>query len=239
MEDLLALATRAHGGSDRWKTVSRFRLNAEFGGAIWAMKGKKGIADSLVIVGETRSQRTVIAPFPEAERISTWEPGRQTIEFADGVVIAEQLEPQSQFVGHTRQSPWNYFQAAYFASQFCWNSVVVPFLFLRSDFFVEEGPRRFEDDEAWRSLRVIYPGGVVTHCREQTFYFDSDGLLRRVDYNLGVLGVAPVVHYMTDYRTFDGITAPTVHQVHVRNPDSTPAKESQIVSLFVRDATFD
>jgi hypothetical protein len=38
--DLLQLVIEAHGGRDRWNSISRFRAEASITGAIWSMKGQ-------------------------------------------------------------------------------------------------------------------------------------------------------------------------------------------------------
>jgi hypothetical protein len=100
-----------------------------------------------VLEGETRDQRLTIRPFPESGRYTTWEPGRQTVEDADGVVVAERLDPAAAFVGHVRQTPWDDFHAAYFAGEANWNYFVAPFIFARSDFVTEEIDPWDEDGE--------------------------------------------------------------------------------------------
>jgi hypothetical protein len=39
-----------------------------------------------------------------------------------------------------------------------------------------------EDGQSWRARLVTYPDTIVAHTRQQTYYFDDSGLLRRVDY---------------------------------------------------------
>jgi hypothetical protein len=239
VNDLLDLAVRAHGGAERWEGLSGFRIAASVTGAIWAMKGKPGLLDNVVLAGDTRDQRLTISPFPEAGQYTTWEPARQTIERDDGVVVAQQLEPAAQFAGQTRQTPWNDFHAAYFAAEANWNYAVTPFVFARPDFLTEEIEPWHEDGRQWRSLLVTYPEHFVAHCRQQTYYFDDSGLLRRIDYAVDLLGAGPAVHYPSRYREFDGIMVPTRRRVYVRNPDGTAARESVSIAIDVSHARFD
>jgi len=85
VNDLLKLAIERHGGLPRWEQVSRFRVAASITGAIWALKGKPGLLDGVVLEGETRAQRLTITPFPRPGQYATWYPYRQTIETTDGV----------------------------------------------------------------------------------------------------------------------------------------------------------
>ncbi len=118
--ELLDLAVDAHGGLRRWEEITRFRVAASITGTIWAMKGKPGLLDNVVLEGETKDQRLKITPFPKADRFATWEPGRVTIQSGDGAVVDERRDPASSFAGHTRQTPWDLFQVVGFASEANW-----------------------------------------------------------------------------------------------------------------------
>jgi hypothetical protein len=238
VDDLLALAVRAHGGLRRWEQVSRFRAAASITGAIWAVKRKPGLLDGVVLEGETRDQRVKITPFPRPGQYATWEPHRQTIENADGVPVAERRDPAASFAGLARSSPWDDFQVAYFASEANWNYFTAPFVFVRPDFTAEETEPWYEDGQAWRSLLVTYPDTVVAHGRQQTYYFDGAGLLRRLDYAVDVLGGGPAVHYPSEYREFDGIMVPTRRRVYVRRPDGSPDRDSVSVAIDIANVTF-
>ena len=238
MNDLLELATSAHGGMRRWEQISRFRAAASITGAIWAMKGKPGLLDNVVLAGESRDQRLTITPFPGPGRYATWEPYRQTIGTTEGVPVAERRDPAASFAGLTLESPWDEFQVAYFASQAHWNYFTAPFIFARSDFTAEETEPWHEDGQTWRSLLVTNPDTIVAHCRQQTYYFDDAGLLRRLDYAVDILGGVPAAHYPSEYREFDGIMVPTRRRVYVRNPDGSPVRDSVVVAIDITDITF-
>jgi len=238
MNGLLALAVDGHGGMHRWDRISRFRVCASITGAIWELKGKPGLLADVELEGETRDQRLKITPFPWPGRYTTWEPYRQTLETTDGMLVAERRDPVTSFDGLTRESPWDDLQVAYFAAEANWNYVVAPFLFMRPDFTVEEVEPWQEDGQTWRRLVVTFPPSIVANSRQQTYYFDDDGLLRRHDYSVDILGGGPAVHYTSDYREFDGIMVPTRRRVHVRRPDGSPALESVSVAIDVADAAF-
>jgi hypothetical protein len=238
MSDLVELAVEAHGGAQRWEQLSRFRAAGSITGAIWSLKGKAGLMDDVVLEGETRDQRLQITPFPRPGEHVIWEPHREAIENADGVLIEERLKPDTAFAGQTRTSPWDNLQVAYFASEANWNYFVAPFIFMRSDFVTEEIDPWNEGGQTWRSLLVTYPESVVAHTRQQTYYFDDAGLLRRLDYSVDILGGGPAVHYPSEYREFDGIMVPTRRRVYVRNPDGSPALDSVSIAIDISDVSF-
>jgi hypothetical protein len=41
MNDLLSTAIKAHGGMDRWSTVTSVEITASITGAIWHVKGNR------------------------------------------------------------------------------------------------------------------------------------------------------------------------------------------------------
>ncbi len=238
MNDLLQLAIRGNGGAERWAEISRFRASMAIKGAIWALKGKAGALDDVVLTGDTRAQRLTIAPFPAPGQVTTWEPAVETVRDDDGTVLAQRQDPAASFLGHTRRTPWDDLHVAYFAGEANWNYFVTPFLFARPDFVVEEIDPWHEDGEVWRSLQVTYPDSIVAHTRQQTYRFDDAGLLRRLDYRVDILGGGPAVHYPSEYREFDGIQVPTRRLVHVRNPDGTPVRSSTSIAIDVTDVSF-
>lgn len=57
MNDLLSTAIKAHGGLDRWSTVTSVEITASITGAIWYVKGKPDILKSVVMTADTRAER--------------------------------------------------------------------------------------------------------------------------------------------------------------------------------------
>ncbi len=151
---------------------------------------------------------------------------------------AERRDPAGSFAGLTRSSPWDELQVAYFAGEANWNYFAAPFIFARSDFGTEETEPWHGDGQAWRTLLVTYPDAIVAHHRQQAYYFDDAGLLRRLDYSADILGGGPAVHYPSEYRQFDGIMVPTRRRVYVRNPDGTPVRDTISIAIDVADVTF-
>ena len=85
---------------------------------------------------------------------------------------------------------------------------------------------------------TINPDAIVAHTRQQTYYFDEDGLLRRLDYSVDILGGGPAVNYPSGYREFDGIMVPTRRRIYVRRPDGTPVPGPVSVAVDVTNAAF-
>jgi hypothetical protein len=126
----------------------------------------------------------------------------------------------------------------YFFGYATWNYLTTPFLLARPDVAVAEGRPWYEDGQRWRSLRVVFPAAIATHTREQVFYFDERGLVRRIHYAVEILGAVPVAHYVDDYRTFDGIVAPPRRRVFARQPDGRPDRTRMSLAIDVGQVTF-
>jgi hypothetical protein len=98
---------------------------------------------------------------------------------------------------------------------------------------VDEGEPWQDDGQMWRSLHATFPNTLATHTREQVFYFDDHGLLRRLDYAVEIAGAVPVAHYVDDYRQFDGIMVPTRRRIFARQPDGRPDRSKMTLAIDV------
>jgi len=99
-------------------------------------------------------------------------------------------------------------------------------VFLWAGFECREGPEWHEPDGSrWRTLHVRHPADFPTHSRDQTFYFDERGLLRRLDYTADVFGpLARGTHLCEDHQTFNGFVFPTHRVVYPRRTTGQPVR---------------
>ncbi len=88
-----------------------------------------------------------------------------------------------------------------------------------------------ENGERWRPLKVTFPDGLATHTKEQVAYFGPDGLLRRIEYAVDVLGGAKGLNYATDYREINGIMLPMKRRVHPADAQRRKVKEPVLVAI--------
>ena len=93
----------------------------------------------------------------------------------------------------------------YFAGQAGWNYLCVPFIFDDPSYELEFDGTWRDGSETWRRLKVTFPPHIYTHCRQQIFYADRDGMIRRMDYTAEPFGErAKAAHYEYDHRQFSG-----------------------------------
>lgn len=92
--------------------------------------------------------------------------------------------------------------------------LVTPFLFLHPGFTFEYLGERHDKTGTLFCFRILFPDDVPTHCRTQTFYFDKNYLLRRLDYTAEVVGSwAHAAHVCNTFRDFSGLKIPTHRRV--------------------------
>ena len=236
MGELLDLAVKAHGGLARWDEVNTIKVAASITGAIWYVKGKPDFLKNVVITAETRQERVTL-DFPGQNKRAIFEPSRVAYEKPDGTLLESLDDPKKSFASQQRDAPWDDIQVAYFAGEALWTYLNTPFLFTHEGFKTEEiAPLKLET-ETWRRLKVTFPDNVTSHTREQIFCFGQNGLLRRHDYTVDVLGGAPGLNYAFDYRNVDGIVFPTKRRVFAYEGDYQPVKEPLLVAIDMGQIT--
>src|SRR6266404_1757200 len=139
-------------------------------------------------------------------------------------------EPRASFAGHVRNTKWDQLQRLYFLGYAMWNYLTTPFIFVRDGFDLQELAPHEEDGQSWRVMQVRYPKDIPTHCDTQQFYFNSDGILKRIDYTTDVLG-GVASHYLYDPKNFAGLVVPTRRRVVQRTP--TGPKITGITAVFL------
>jgi hypothetical protein len=96
-----------------------------------------------------------------------------------------------------------------------------------------------EAGQTWRRLQVTFPASIATHNPQQVFYFDADGLQRRMDYVTEILGSTLVAHYTAQHRSFGGLVVPTWRRVFRRNPDGTVNLNMPSITIDIEDVVLD
>jgi hypothetical protein len=239
--ELLDLALFGHGGLDRWRAIHSITATISVTGALFVLKGRPDALEGTVeATADTSRPRVTFTPFPGGEQ-GAFEAGRVALTRA-GSEVKARSDPRAAFAHHELNTAWDDLDLLYFTGYALWNYLATPFMFMRPGFELDEIEPWHEDRETWRRLRVGFPPDLPTHCREQVFYFDDGGLLRRLDYHPEV--VSPQVpvqtaHYCHDHKTFSGLSVPTRRRVYRRLDDGSPAQDQAVVELDVEDVTVD
>jgi hypothetical protein len=238
MNDLLAFAVNAHGGLERWNGFTKLRAEVSVGGAIWDFKQQPGLLIDKVFEIETHAEHLTITPFSAPNLRSVFVPDRLVLESFDGKAVEARDDPEKAFEGQAFETPWDKFHVAYFASEALWTYLTLPFLYTYAGFVCEEIEPWHEDGESWRRLKVTFPDAIASHTKTQVTHFGPDGLMRRHDYTVDILGGNRGANYSTDYEDFQGIKMPTTRRIYAYDDAMRKVAEPLLVALDFGALTF-
>jgi hypothetical protein len=237
MSDLLSFAVSAHGGLERWNTFQAIEARMAVGGGIFTAKRNPGLQNDVTYRIQTREERVAIDRFSASDRRVNFVPSRLTLETLGGELIEARDNPRSAFAGQTEESPWDTLHVAYFISYALWTYLNLPFLYTWPDFVTEEVGSWHENGEEWRRLKATFPQTVASHSAEQVTYFGPDGLMRRHDYTVDVLGGATGANYTTNYKDIQGIQIPTTRRVYAYDENGQMIPDPLLVSIDIASIT--
>jgi hypothetical protein len=226
----LELAVKAHGGLERWNKVTSVNVAASITGAIWFVKSKGDVLKNVIMTIATKKER-VTTDFPGQDKRTIFEPARIVMEKTNGTLIDTRDDPEKSFQGQQRETPWDDIDVAYFCGEALWTYLNTPFLYTHEGFATEEVSSIQVEGEKWRRLKVTFPDSVKSHSREQISCFGPDGLLRRHDYTVDILGGATGLNYASEYRDVDGIIVPTKRRIYAYEGDYQIVKEPLLVAI--------
>ena len=236
MNDLLQTAVNAHGGLKRWNQVKAIRVAASITGAIWFVKGQGDCLKNIVMTTSTTREH-MLTEFPGQDKRFVFEPERIVMGRKDGTIIQARDHPEASFAGQVQDTPWDDLHVAFFQGEALWTYLNTPFLYTRNGFVTEEIDSIQVKGETWRRLRITFPDAVKSHTRFQISCFGPDGLLRRHDYTVDILGGATGLNYASDYRDVEGIIFPTKRRIYSYEGDYQPVMEPLLVSIDMGEIT--
>ncbi|WP_181448467.1 hypothetical protein [Paraburkholderia phytofirmans] len=152
---------------------------------------------------------------------------RKTLIHLDHETISTLLE--KAVLAHGGIDNWNKFRSV--CATLDISGATIPFLYTLPGFKTEELPEWEEDGQVWRRLKVTFPESIVIHSREQISYFGEDGLLRRHDYTVDVMGGASGANYASNYRDIGGIIVPTERRVYAYDDSGQKVDNPLLVSI--------
>lgn len=236
MTELLDVAVEAHGGLDRWNQLNSIKAKLTVAGAIWEFKQKPGLLTDVTFESGIHDQQQVVyRDFAGKGNQSVFRPDKLFVRNEKGEVLWTRDNPRNAF---DDTSPWDELNVAYFSSYATWNYLTQPFTYTLPGFVTAEVDPRIENGETWRALKITYPTNVAGHSREQTSYFGNDGLLRRHDYTVDILGGATGANYPSDYREVSGIMVPAKRRIYARDAKGNQVLEPLLVSIDIAEISF-
>ena len=235
---LLEDALRASGGLDLRRQMSRYTAHMSVKGVLCSRKYASAQLKDLVAEGSTDQQSLEINGFCGVDRRAAYRPDWVALEGQDGQLLKERTGSPQELRESLKSSTWDELQLAYYLGYSIWNYIGLPFVLAEPDVMTEElepGSMLFD---SWRRLKVRFPPRVVTHSTEQTFYFDRDGLLRRIDY-ASELEDARIAQVFSGHQRFSGFLIPTLGGSLRLAPDGVSPAKPSLVEVEIFDVVFE
>src|SRR5215469_9958322 len=123
--------------------------------------------------------RAVFGGFPRPGHRGYFEQGSVRIQSGAGGRSLHRADARHAFSTVRHKLSWDALAALYFAGCALWDYVSAPFMLARPGVGLREGEPCRAGGQAWRRLHVSFPADIPTYSRQQMFYFDAPGLLRR------------------------------------------------------------
>ncbi|MCI0332147.1 MAG: hypothetical protein L0228_02845 [Planctomycetes bacterium] len=226
----------AHGGHDRWGQFKGVASTIITGGMLWGIKAANIISTPRRARSEFRRQWTRVTPFGDPNWTMTWTPEHVEINDSKGAIIAQRDNGRDAF-DRSYNAPWDPLNLAYFNGYAMWTYHAVPFVFREHGYEAREIESIEHEGEKLRGLSIRFPESVHSHTREQRFFFGSDGLLLRHDYEVDVWADTPAAHFLSEYVDVNGLKFPRRRSVFGRRPDGRPDLELNLVTIDLSDYT--
>jgi hypothetical protein len=229
-------AIEGHGGMTAWEQAGEIVVQISSGGFAFASKLQGHAVRGVDTRVAKSGQRVVFEGYPDAGQRGILEAdGSVRVETA-GAVTAARENPRAGFGDLRHRLWWDRLDILYFGTYAIWTYISTPFVFLREGYELRELAPWDERGERWRRLAVRFPEEVQTHSREQVFYIDQAGLIRRHDYTAEPFGGwAKAAHYCFDHRWIDGLLLPTRRLVYPRRADNRPRPRPRLVWIEVSE----
>lgn len=233
MSDLRDFVLQAHGGLQPWREVQSLDVRVSLTGSLYRLKGYPERVPIVTVSIDARRQAVTITPYSRPDGRGFFTPDRVWIEDSAGQIIDERNHPHDSFAGQVLETPWDQLHRLYFTSYGMWVYLTTPFLLAQPGFETREIEAHQENGETWRCLQVTFPPDTSNHREEQTFFFNDQGLLQRIDYEI----VGPASHYCFDHATFGGFVFPTLRWVVRRTPSGPVLSAPTAVLIQIADIT--
>jgi hypothetical protein len=236
---LLEKALRASGGLDLWRLTRRFTLHMSITGALCTERCSTAQLKELVVEGNTQTQALEIIGFARADLRALYRPDWVALEGRDARRLMERQGTPEEFRRELQSTTWDELQLAHYCGYLIWNHIATPFILADPDFATKELPRDVARGESLRRLSVVFPARVVTHASVQTFHFDREGFLRRLDYPAAHDDHTQIAQMLSGHQRFSGILVPTLCRLLSIGVEGVPVAKPSLLDVEIFDAHFE
>jgi len=235
---VLESALRASGGLDLWRLTRRFMVHMSITGDLCNTKCSNAKLKELVVEGSTHVQELEMTGFARADIRAVYRRDWVALEGPDTHRVMKRAASPEEFRRGLQTVNWDELQLAHYCGYLIWNYMAVPFILADPDFETKELRRNVAPGESLRRLQVVFPARVVTHAPIQTFHFDREGLLRRLDYRAPHATHAPITQVYSGHQRFSGILVPTLCRLSAIGPNSGPVGKPALLDVEIFDVNF-
>lgn len=232
---ILHKVLEAHGGLAHWQRFNTMYVTLKFGGLAFQSRfNRSGLLERRVDIN-TKKPHVVFHNFPSKGFTGFFEPNLVAIKRPNGTNLTRE-NPRAAFDSIRRNFYWDNLDLLYFAGYACWNYFNSPFLLSYDGVICEEIEPWICNGQLLKSLRVTFPDSIPTHCRNQTFYFDSNFHMTRLDYNPEIFAKwARAAHFCSHYLKWNGILIPSRRIVLPNGKDHIAASFPTLVWIRCSD----
>jgi hypothetical protein len=193
----------------------------------------------LVVEGSTQTQAVEIIGFARADLRALYRPDWVALEEQDARRVMKRQGSPEEFRGKLQSTTWDELQLAHYCGYLIWNYIATPFILADPDFETKELRRNVVRGESLQRLRAVFPARVVIHASAQTFYYDRDGFLRRLDYPAAHDNHTQIAQMFSGHQRFSGILVPTLCLLLSIGAEDMPVPKPSLLDVEIFDAHFE
>jgi hypothetical protein len=224
----------AHGGLDSWRNAKGLSSTIISGGQLWGIKGIDMPPIPRRVTTEFHRQWMQVQPFGNPDWTMTWTPDHARITDEEGTIIAERENGREAF-DRSYDGAWDPLNLAYFNGYAMWTYHAVPFVLANPGYRAREiasitsGARCYvalQSDSRRKSIRILpnsISTSVTTDCWRGTTMKSTYGRIH------GPHISSPTIS------TWKASNTPTHRSVFARNPDDTPNRGLNLVTVDLSD----
>jgi hypothetical protein len=236
---LLEQVLSVSGGSDRWRNIRGFTVHMTMGGLLVEQKYQANSLKEVVIEADIREHSVHIMGFDATNDRLFCDLSRVGIEDENGQVIRSERRSFENWRERASNGSWDVLDLAQFCGYSVWTLVAMPY-FLQTVASIREGDPPLVNGrlQPLRLMHAEFSEAASIYPLQQNLFFDSEGLLVRVDYDALELGGTPVSQFVSAYQNFSGYIIPTLRRLRPIGPEAgltrPPVLDIEIFDLNCR-----
>jgi hypothetical protein len=236
---LLDEVIQASGGLERWRQLRRFTAHLSIGGALCERMHGSGSVKDVVVEGGVHEQALEITGFTGPDRRALYRPDWLALERSDGELLKERRGTAAEFRRDLNAGAWDELLLAFYCGSLIRSYLDVPFVLADADVPVSELAPTSACDKGLRLLHARFPERLAAHSAENTFYFDSQALLRRQEHSAPQEDGTRVARMFSGHQRYSGIIVPTLCRLLRKKKDGAMIARPACVDIEIFDVAFE